>query len=179
MVYFLYGDVMNKKSGFTLIELLVVIIIIGLLLVIAIPSYLTVYGDVKRNTLSSKISEIENEALSYGSKLKDEIKENICITITIEELIKNGNLKSDRKNEDVIINPTDNTVLSGNILVCYDKTDTDIVAYYVEKYEKRHIYHKNDKVNIGFKVYKCLETINTKNYDINSLHQFSLIYSGE
>lgn len=35
---FILGDTMKKKNGFTLIELLAVIIILGILMIIAIPS---------------------------------------------------------------------------------------------------------------------------------------------
>lgn len=168
---------MNK--GFTLIELLTVIIIIGLLLVLAIPTYFSVFSSIKRNTLSSKITEIETVALEKASKTKDEIKKQKCINYTIEDLIKDGSISSDEKNRDVIINPTTNQALNGVVFVCYDKEKLDIVANYTIPYEKNHIYYKDEKVNVGNKIYKCLENINTRNYSIENLHQFSLIYNGE
>ena len=48
-----------------------------------------------------------------------------------------------------------------------------------EEYKQNKIYYEGDKVNIGFKIYKCLSQINSGNYDINNLSQFELIYSGE
>ena len=168
---------MNK--GFTLVELLAVIIILGLLLVIAIPSYISIYSGIKRDTLENKISEIESSALSYGSTIKDEVKNSSCVTKSIEDLIKYGNLTSDKDSSDVIIDPTKNKPMTGNVLICYDKEKLDIVANYVVPYEQNKLYFKNEKVNIGNKVYRCIEDINTQNYDIENLHQFTLVYTNE
>ena len=47
-----------KNKGFTLVELLAVLVIIAILLVIAIPSYINVFSDIKRDSFISKVSEL-------------------------------------------------------------------------------------------------------------------------
>lgn len=167
------------KKGFTLIELLAVLVILGLLIVIAIPTYVTIFNGIRRDALETKITEVETVTLKYGSTIKDEIKSNVCKHISIDNLIKKGLLTSDSKTRNQINNPVTNTPLEGEVLVCYDKNEMDIVANYVTQYKQNKIYYKGDKVNIGFKIYKCLSQINSGNYDINNLSQFELIYSGE
>lgn len=167
---------MKNNKGFTLIELLAVIVVLGILLVIAIPAYVNVFSDIKRDSFTSKVSEIEEVALEYGSGIKDEIKESTCKSITIEELIKRGLINSDSQNKDEILNPATNKPLTGKIMICYSNENLDIVANYVVPYEQNKFYYKDDKVYIGNKIYKCNSTINTKNYSINSLSQFELIY---
>ena len=107
---------------------------------------------------------------------KDEIKTSTCKDITIEELIKNGLINSDSQYRNEILNPATNKPLTGKIMICYSNANLDIVANYVVPYEQNKIYYKEDKVYVGNKIYKCLATINTKNYSINSLSQFELIY---
>ena len=53
---------MNKKKGFTLIELLAVIIILGLLMLIAIPSVTGYISDSRKKTYISTIEELINGA---------------------------------------------------------------------------------------------------------------------
>lgn len=165
-----------KNKGFTLVELLAVLVILAILLVIAIPSYINVFSDIKRDSFISKVSELETAALKYGSSIKDEIKTSTCKDITIEELIKNGLINSDSQYRNEILNPTTNKPLTGKIMICYSNANLDIVANYVVPYEQNKIYYKEDKVYVGNRIYKCLSTINTKNYSINSLSQFELIY---
>ncbi len=165
-----------KNKGFTLIELLAALVILAILLVIAVPTYLNVFSDIKRDSFISKVSELETAALKYGSSIKDEIKASTCKDITVEDLIKKGYVNSDSQYRNEIINPANNQPLTGKIMICYSNTDLDIVANYVVPYEQNKIYYKEDKVYIGNKIYKCLSTINTQNYSINSLSQFELIY---
>lgn len=165
-----------KSKGFTLIELLAVLVILAILLVIAIPAYINVFSDIKRDAFTSKASELETAALKYGSSIKDEVKNSTCKDITIDELIRKGLISSDSQYRNEIINPTTNKPLTGKIMICYSNTDLDIIANYVVPYEQNKIYYKDDKVYVGNKIYKCLATINTKNYSINSLSQFKLIY---
>ena len=78
------------KKGFTLIELLAVLVILGLLIVIAIPTYVTIFNGIRRDALQNKMTEIETVALKYGSTIKDEIKNDVCRRVSIDEFIKKG-----------------------------------------------------------------------------------------
>lgn len=62
---------MKNKKGFTLVELLVVITIIGLLVVIAVPSSMTISKKVKVKMYDSKIELIEQAAILWGQENKE------------------------------------------------------------------------------------------------------------
>ena len=53
---------MNKKNGFTLVELLAVIVVLGLILVIAVPKIMNVIKDSKKGVLASSARLIANSA---------------------------------------------------------------------------------------------------------------------
>ena len=168
---------MSNKKGFTLVELLAVIVILGFLMILVIPTYIYIFNGIKRDSLSAKISEIETAAFKYGSSIKDEIKEQRCQSITIDDLIKKGLIESDSNSKNEVIDPTTNKSLKGIVMICYSNKDLDIVANYAVPYEQNKIYYKDDKVYIGENIYKCLSQVNSKNYAINNLSQFELIYT--
>ena len=62
------------RKGFTLVEVLAVLVILGLLLVITVPAYTSVYTGIKRQNLQSKITEVKTAAKKYGETIKDDIK---------------------------------------------------------------------------------------------------------
>ncbi|MCH5167605.1 MAG: hypothetical protein J1F35_06945 [Erysipelotrichales bacterium] len=147
-----------KKNGFTLVEVLAILIVLGFLVALTIPAYLTVLKSVKRDNYQSKVREIEVAAKKYGESVKDDVKSvgNACYRITVERLIQLGELTSDDDKEDVIYNATDNTPLLGEIRVCYDEKNFDIEAYYTVEFDSSSLYHKGDKVTIGNTIYECL-----------------------
>lgn len=146
------------KKGFTLVELLAVLIILGLIMVIAIPSYTQIYSSIKRSNMQSKVTEVETAALKYGNLIKDEVKssEGNCKTIKIASLIEKGYITSEDDVEAVIYNPTDNSVLDGDIHICYCKSKMDITANYTVPFNANKVYHKGDTVVYNKKIYKCL-----------------------
>lgn len=146
------------KKGFTLVELLAVIIILGLLIVIAIPSYTQIYAIIKRSNLRSKVTEIETAALKYGNLIKDDIKkaQGSCIITKVGVLIEKGYLISEDDIEPVIYNPTDNLKLDGDVYVCYCKSKMDITANYVVPFNAYKVYHEGDTVIYNNKLYECM-----------------------
>ena len=78
---------MKNKKGYTLVELLVVITLIGLLVVIAVPSGIAISKKVKQKMLDSKIELIESGAIVWGQQNKSEIKNGSnCINNTGTEI---------------------------------------------------------------------------------------------
>ena len=147
---------MSDNHGFTIIEMLVTIVIIAIILALLIPGYITIYSQIKRNSLDSKISQIEINALKYGSKIKDDIKNNTCMDIHVEDLIKKGYITSDNDTKDIIINPTTGSELNGIIRMCYCDNKYDINANYAENYNPDIYYHKGEKVLFNNKIYECV-----------------------
>lgn len=149
---------MRKSNGFTLIELLAVMIILGLLIVLVIPGYTSVYSSIKRQNYHSKLNEVNVAAQKYGSKIKDEVKDSpgSCQTITIDDLIKEGLMISEEDRRNVIYNPTTNQPLDGKIEICYCKSTFDIQSFYSEDFKDGTVYHQGDYVRYQDKIYKCL-----------------------
>ncbi len=121
---------MNK--GFTLIEVLVSILIIGLILVITIPSYMYVYQSVKTTNYNNKVNVIKQRAVDYGETIKDEIQSDNCRTILISDLIKKGYINSDYNNKNALTNPLDNQEFRDDLNLCYCKSDNTLKAFIVD-----------------------------------------------
>ena len=58
----------NKKAGFTLIELLVVILILGILIAVAIPLYLTSVRNAGTRTVQANVKTIAQASQAYRVK---------------------------------------------------------------------------------------------------------------
>ena len=87
---------LKKKNGFTLVELLATVVILGILVLIAIPAYNVISNNVKRKQNENKISYIETQAAKYvaESGLYSDIDET---SITVQTLLQNGYLDGDNK----------------------------------------------------------------------------------
>ena len=134
---------MNKK-GFTLIELLVTISLIGLLIVIAVPTGLNVSKKIKQSMLATKIEQIESGTTIWGQTNKDDIAKKInsncqiesitnnnkvtnCTRVTLSELLEKNIFKEDKiieiegTNKKVLINPVNNESLNDCAIEVYIK----------------------------------------------------------
>lgn len=102
---------MNRK-GFTLIELIAVIVILGIILVVAVPNLLSVYDDSKLkteeiflNNLSKSIDSyvsLNSDTLKFAFYLDDAKKEeqegDVTVykaTITVHDIIEDGLIKEE------------------------------------------------------------------------------------
>ena len=64
----------NKKKGFTLVEIMIVVLIIGILLAIAVPNFITARQNSRAQTIIANLEQIEaakeqcamNEGLAVG-----------------------------------------------------------------------------------------------------------------
>lgn len=146
------------KKGFTLIELLASIIIIGLLLIITIPSYIYIYNSSKQTAYNNKINSLKINSLRYAEKIKDEVQADICINVQIKELIKKGYIKSDYKTKDALENPYTKNELEENLSVCYCKSDNELKAFYADQFVNTKSYVKGDQVKYNDKIYECMSS---------------------
>lgn len=106
---------MKSKKGFTLIELLAVIAILGIVIAIAIPTYLNVRKQSLEKQYDNVVSRIETAAEKYA-------KETSLITVSVEQLIKEGYLPADDETD--IYDPRDNESLNCRMLEVKVENDT-------------------------------------------------------
>lgn len=118
---------MNKK-GFTLIEILCVVTLLSVLAVIAATNVINSTNNSKEKLYCTKITQINTKAREYGKKYEKDIinsKHNYngykSITITINDLIKDGILIPDRKGN--VISPLDDSLLNNKEIIIYLKND--------------------------------------------------------
>lgn len=165
---------MRTRNGFTLVELLAVMILLGLLMVLTIPAYTSIYTAIKRTTYQNKIVEIANASKKYGSKIKDAVKDagDSCYRLEPAQLIREGYLTSDIEGEPAFLDPTDQSKLNGEIRICYCTSDFDIEAYYVEEFHPSGIYYEGDVVLVtngdNISLYQCKMDYKLSGGSINS-----------
>jgi len=113
----------NNKKGFTLVELLAVIVILGILLLVAVPGIQTVLRNSRKKTFTS------NLALAGNS-----IKTNISVT--------------EEANCYVYINGGDEaTGVASNIELERGSLDGITAIFYVNSDKEVHLLHAVDKTN--------------------------------
>lgn len=128
---------MNNK-GFTFIEILSVIVIIALITLIAIPTIRYADGKILESNYKTKVELIKTRAVEYGNDFEDVIlfSDNIefyedeegntypSITITVGDLLSNGYITSDTKEEDEVLDPRDNSSMLDKTITIYLKNNT-------------------------------------------------------
>jgi prepilin-type N-terminal cleavage/methylation domain-containing protein len=123
---------MNKK-GFTLVELLAVIVILGIILIIAVPASINISKKVKAKMYSNKIANITKSAVLWGQDNLECLQKNTgtsdsaCANVTCTQ---EGNIKSckltvadlaaagyvDYDNDKIVTNPQTGDAMN-NVLV--------------------------------------------------------------
>lgn len=82
-------DILNKEEGFTLVELLAVIVILGIIVVIAVPMIGNVVGRAQTGAKTAETELVVDAAQLYV--LDNEVP--TAGTITVDELVKAGYLE--------------------------------------------------------------------------------------
>lgn len=118
---------MKNRRGFTLIEVLCVITILGIIIVIAIPSILNLKDDNQVYCAKLELIKIQanNYALSHEQELNNssETYNNYpALKITVQDLLDSSYLEPDKDN--IILNPKDNTSLNNQEIIIYLKNNT-------------------------------------------------------
>lgn len=92
-----------KNKGFTLVEVIMVVVILGIIIGIAVPSYIAISNNIKTKNYEQKIDNIKAKALEYASDYNVE-----NITIPVKVLIEEGYLAEenpDGNDNEKIMNP--------------------------------------------------------------------------
>ena len=113
------------KRGFTLVELLCAIIVLGIIVVIIIPSIQKYFTNSSKKILEKQIESIENIARTWGSQNTGKLDN--CYILQLEELKKSGFLE----NTD-IINPETEEELDGCVKISFDESINQYIYNYTE-----------------------------------------------
>lgn len=81
---------MKKKNGFTLMEMLAVVIILGVILVIAIPSVNNLINKNRTKMYQTHMSLVEEKTKIFADKFKGELTStsDTCFKINYQDLVK-------------------------------------------------------------------------------------------
>ena len=169
----------NNGKGFTLIELISVIVIIGILVLVAVPGVMGVAQNVKDNMFCTKIRTLEDAAKLYGKDYIDLFDERGYLEVKVSDLVDNNLYK--KENDKCVYGsednpcvmdprndlPLDNVKISivkrqnrisayypleeEDILLCENKTDAEKYGEYeVELNNQNATYPGKDRVNVLF-----------------------------
>ncbi len=124
---------MKNKKGFTLIEILCVVALLAVITTIASASVINLSKASKENLYCAKLELIESAAKTYSASLIYELNQSTTyyegyksITITINDLIKSGNLSPDK--DDSVLSPLNNEVMNDLEIILYLKNNQVYVA---------------------------------------------------
>ena len=158
-----------KKNGFTLIEILVVLVIISVLLVITIPNVLKVANSTKETAYNTKISLMQEAAITYGQLNKSAIMKGINPNdnssnnyVCVENNGKVGNYsqKSYSATES----------LDSNTYRCARITVKDLVESGNLNYDTTNVCSTSNCTEANKEDYDNIVTNPTNNYIINSCY---------
>ncbi len=161
----------NKNKGFTLVEMLATVVILGLIMIVALPLYSSVYNSIKATTYLNTLKTVKVASLDYGSNtyVKDSIKRlsyktdstkyDWCKTVNIKDLIKAGYIKSDSNQFEEITDVYtgyqigynslyNDTVDVSTMSLCYCKDTLDIDAFLTKDLNAGQIYIAGEYIRV-------------------------------
>lgn len=131
-----------KNKGFTLVELISVIVLLSIILVLVIPAYTQIEGQIKNSNLENKKNMISKAMLEYANtNLLDELKPlgstgTKTLTYSLDYIIENNIFsatETDTKGNKMFLNPVTNDKLYGCIQVSYDIKKFEVITEFIDK----------------------------------------------
>ncbi len=132
---------MNKK-GFTLVELISVVVLLSIILILVIPAYTQIEGQIKNSNLKNKKSMISNAMLEYANtNLLDKLKPlgqtgTNELYYSLDYIIENNIFaasETDSQGNKMFLNPVTNDKLYGCIKVTYDVNKFEVKTEFIDK----------------------------------------------
>lgn len=132
---------MNKK-GFTLIELISVMALLSIIVILVIPAYTQIEGQIKQSNLENKKSMISKAMLEYANdNLLDELKplgslNTKTLYYSLDYIINNNifaTSETDEAGNKMFLNPVTNGKLYGCIKVSYNLDKYEAETEFVEQ----------------------------------------------
>ncbi len=158
----------KNNNGFTLVEVLAVVVVLGIIMIVALPTYSNIYNSIKLTTYLNNVKTVKSAALDYGNNtyIKDSIKQlhdssknDWCSTISIQNLIKAGYIKSDDDYNDQItdvftggalgfnlVSNFDDSYSPNSVALCFCSNQLDIDAFVINDLAKDNVYHEGEYV---------------------------------
>jgi len=118
------------KNGFTLIELLTVIAILGLIMIIAVPSVFAIQNSIQKRSYCNKIDFVESSARLYGRDIIDDLEDGPK-EVTVRNLVRMGYLKKDNNDAPYTVDPRDNSSMDDDVIKIGLK-NKKVYVYYVD-----------------------------------------------
>ena len=116
---------MKNRKGFSLIELLAIIIIIGLILIVALPAVTKLLKNNNNKQYDKYYEVVKAGALRYSEELKDDLggySDTGCIEVTINELIEEKIIKEYNEKDITCEGTTRLNNVKGNVSVLVNLT---------------------------------------------------------
>ena len=132
---------MNKK-GFTLVELISVVVLLSIILILVIPAYTQIEGQIKNSNLKNKKSMISNAMLEYANtNLLDKLKPlgqtgTNELYYSLDYIIANNIFaasETDSQGNKMFLNPITNDKLYGCIKVTYYVNKFEVKTEFIDK----------------------------------------------
>ena len=151
---------MNKNNkGFTLVELLSVIVIMGIILLVAVPSVFGISKTIKDNMYCTKVHNLESAAKLYGSDYQDDFDDKGYIKVDVKTIIDNNLYKKETdectlgdEDKGCVVDPRDESVMD-NKTITIVKTGQRFYAYYDFSNEEDIVLCEGKKETDKFKHY--------------------------
>ncbi len=141
----------NKNKGFTLVEVIMVLVILGIIIGIAVPSYIAVSNNIRSKNYDQKMDNIKAKALEYAMDNNVE-----SITIPVKALIEEGYLAEenpDNSDNEKITNPFGGYLDCINIDIVRVDDSYEISISDTSNCSTENIVN-NDKINIEVYEYR-------------------------
>ena len=129
----------NKSKAFTLVEIISVIVIMGILLIVAVPSVMGISNNIKESMYCTKTKNLESAAKLYGQDYIDELEQEVVMKVKVKDLIDNNlykkevnNCTYDSSTNPCVADPRDNSSMDSKTVTIVIK-DKKISAYFDHK----------------------------------------------